>query len=65
MYLVLGNFVDTENFEAFMAFIVEIILPTKMQTSKFFEESRDRNVQMAAARGPWDLLLCLGDKRFL
>lgn len=61
MYLVLGNFVDTENFELFTAFIVEILLPTKMQSWKFFEESRDRTVQMAAARGRWDILLSLGD----
>ena len=62
MYLVLGNFVDTENFEVFTACIAEILLPTNMQTWKFFEESRDGIVHMAAARSLRDILLSYGDE---
>ena len=62
MYLVLGKFLYTEDLELFTAFIAEILLPTKMQTWKFVEESRDGTVHMAAARSLRDILLSYGDE---
>lgn len=56
VYLVFGDSINTEDLEVFTAFIVEILLPTKMQIWKLFEESRDGLLEVAAAPGPWDLL---------
>ena len=64
-YLVIEDFVDTEDFEVFTASIEEILLPAKMQIWKFLKESRDGVVQMAAAACPGDPLPSHGDQQVL
>ena len=62
-YLVLGDVVDTEDLEVFTAFIVAILLTTKMQIWKLLGESSNGVLQMATAPSPWDLLPRHGDEK--